>query len=114
MPLAHEVATELRKFAARLDSDPEAEISRPYLSFSRDYTNNDKEKFLAVARFLLRPFAKKYDDRELMLTYDSPALYLYARIDRNLVCEIVEPAKPAVYRCEPLLSAEEEDSLTEA
>ena len=31
--------------------------------------------------------------------------------DRDAVCRIVEPAKPAVYECEPLLSVDEENEI---
>jgi len=39
------------------------------------------------------------------------ALRYNIEIPRNTVCELVEPAKPAVYRCEPLLSDEEEAAI---
>ena len=111
MPLAHEVATELRKFADSLDRVPDAEVSRPFMNFGRDYLANDKERFLSIARFMPRPIKKEYTDRELKLNYESPALYIFANIDRADVCELVEPAKPAVYRCDPILSDDEVESL---
>jgi hypothetical protein len=41
----------------------------------------------------------------------TASIWLGVSIDRSVVCEIVEPAKPAVYRCEPILSLEEENGL---
>lgn len=111
MPKAHEVAAALRTFADRLDLTPDAIVSRPFVSFSRDYGKDDKEKFLNVAKALPRPFTKEWSGNELQVIHDNPAAYIYARIDRSDVCELVEPAKPAVYRCDPILSEEEDAEL---
>ena len=42
---------------------------------------------------------------------NKEVVYLRACIDRAQVCELIEPAKPAVYRCFPLLSDQEEAEL---
>ena len=112
MPKAHEVATELRRIADALDRDPEAGVQKPYVSF---YCY-EKEMFLRTARILPRPLGKKYDNYgnksdRLRLVYNGPALDLDCNAPRSLISELVEPAKPAVYNCEPILSPEEEESL---
>ena len=115
MPKLSEIATALRNVADALDKNPDAECVRPYLSFH--FWSGNKEPFLGLASAFPRPFSKKYEQREdgsLEIVHIDPALGTYARIPRTAVCEMVEPAKPAVYRCEPLLSDEEEATLTSA
>lgn len=111
MPLAKDVATKLREIAERLDTAPDANIPTPWLSFSRDYTGDDKAKFLAFVCLMPKPFEKVWTDTELTLKHKSEVMTIIARIDRSDVCEPIEPAKPAVYRCEPLLSDEEDASV---
>ena len=111
MPLAKDVAAELRKLADCFDKQPDANIPSAYMSFSRDYGKDDKERFLNVAKIMPRPLRKEWTDCELRMEYKTAALYVVARIDRADVCELVEPAKPAVYRCDPILSAEDEAEL---
>jgi hypothetical protein len=111
MPTAHEVASELRRIADALDKEPEVTFKRPLLFFFPD----TKEEFLTQARILPRPLKKIVDSRDYALqSPDESAVWLRAKISRSEVCTLVEPAKPAVYDCGPLLSQEEEDSLTEA
>ena len=108
MATLREIATALRNVADALDKGPDAECARPYLSFH--FWNGNKEQFLALANAFPRPFSKKYEDREngsLEIEHDDPALGTYAKIPRSVVCQLVEPARPAVYKCEPLLSEEE-------
>ena len=115
MPKLSEIATALRNVADALDKNPDSECARPYLSFH--FWNGNKDQFLDLASAFPRPFSKKYEQREdgsLEIEHNNPALGTYARIPRSAVCEMVEPAKPAVYRCEPLLSDEEEATLTSA
>ena len=105
---AGQVATELRRLADALDKEPELAISRPSVYISYRYGGDTaKDMFIGIARILPRPLAKIYKDDELQLKYESPALNVQAYIERNKVCEIVEPARPAVYHCVPLLSDEE-------
>lgn len=111
MPKATEVAAELRKLADALDANPEAVIPRPWVSFSRDWGKNDKEKFLNVCRLIPRPAEKKYTENEVRLTYKTENININACIERAEVCEIIEAAKPAVYNCPPLLSPEEDAEL---
>lgn len=102
----------LRKLADLLEKHPEANVQTAfyYLYFS------DKESFLAIARDLPRPFAKEYDSREngyLTLTHGDyrKGGESTLKILRADACTLVEPAKPAVYSCDPILSAEEDAQL---
>jgi hypothetical protein len=114
MPLAHEVATELRKLADALDKSPEAEIEAPSVSFYHfAHTTGCKEKFLSVARLLPRPIVKgeNYSKDGITVSHKNDAIDIYASVPKAVTCELVEPAKPAVYRCDPILSEAEESSL---
>ena len=110
MPKAGDVAKELRRIADSLDMHGNEETTGPMVSF---YCNT-KEEFLGAVRSLPRPMKKLDEDRRIILEHKTKAVWLRAVVDREKVCEIVEPAKPAVYRCYPLLSAEEEAALETA
>jgi hypothetical protein len=116
MPKAHEIATELRKLADALDKQPELETAPVWVAFHCD----KKEHFINAVRFLPRPFTKRETDHSgdkynrLRFEYSSPAMDVNASIYKSLTCELVEPAKPAVFRCDPILSALEEASLEAA
>lgn len=105
---AGQVAIELRKLADSLDREPEAAIEKPGVYL---YHWGQKETFLALAKILPRPLTKKYTETDVFLEYRNDAIDVSAQISRNKVCELVEPAKPAVYRCEPLLSEAEEAAV---
>lgn len=116
------VAAELRKLADALDTTPETVIRNTFCSLSL----GTKESFLAVARVLPKPFWKcpeEYEyvidnrprmDGKLVYAADWPAVHIQASVPRNSVCTLVEPAKPAVYKCDPILSAIEEAELETA
>lgn len=113
MPKASEVAAELRRVADALDREPETVVKKPYLFFS---CTHEKDVFLRTARLMPLPLKKVYEDQgkswdEAKLEYDSPGIYLCVSAYRSLVCTLVEPAKPAVYHCEPMFSSEEEAAL---
>ena len=113
MPLASEVANSMRKLAAALDTIPNAHIARPVIAFYH-YGQARKEEFLTLARVFPRPFEKVYEEREtgdLLLKYSSQGLTLQSSIPRSQVCRIVQPAREAVYECDPVLSAAEEATL---
>lgn len=114
MPKAHEIATELRKLADALDAQPDAELVRPFLSWHH-HSASEKGSFLSIAQIMPRPFKKTVDtlgsNPVLDIQYQSNAITAYAQIPQSLTCELVEPAKPAVYRCDPILSALEEAQL---
>lgn len=112
MPTANQVATELRKLADSLDAQPETQIISPYIGFY----GSDKDLFLATARLLPRPITKRISDPNssyptLNLESKSDAVTIVCSAPQSLTCQLVEPAKPAKYRCDPILSSEEEDSI---
>ena len=107
-------AIELRKLADALDKEPNAEIKRPCVFFSHW---DEKDDFLRLISLLPRPLRKSVSDGDfprLKIEYESAGIDIDATILQNSMCELVEPAKPAVYRCAPLLSLEEESALTES
>lgn len=114
MPKASEVASELRKLADSLDKQPEVEIPAPGVYFPTRY--EDKKAFLNVASILPHPIKKTYpcNGTEIELEYRTSAIRVSTCGQRDTVCKLVEPAKPAVYRCEPLLSEAEEAALETA
>lgn len=107
MPKASEVAAELRKFAACLDKDPEADVDRPFILM----WYGDKNTFLRAAALMPRPISKYYSSSDLNLDYKTSGISIRMSVPRNLVCTLVAPAVDAVWECEPLLSAEEESEL---
>ena len=107
---AGQVATELRKLADALDKAPDTEVEKPMVSFyCNSYSAKDKGKsvFQNVVKLLPRPLVKNPNDRTFEVEYKNDAIWVRAQIDREAVCEIIEPARPAVYHCVPLLSDEE-------
>lgn len=118
MPLAKEVAQELRKVADVLDLHPEVETIKPSLLFFYSF-GGDKEQFLATARILPRPVAKNYPEdgdrySRVAVNHDTDALCVETSIYREAVCRIVKPAQPAEYDCELTLLDHEDAALTEA
>ena len=109
MPKSAEVAAELRRIADALDKHPEAEVSRPMLSFWPE-----KEEFKTLAHILPRPLQKTTDGSgqyEKYVLENKSAVWLRAAINRSEICILVEPARPARYECPSILSAEEEAAL---
>lgn len=116
MPKASEVAAELRKFADSLDRNPDAEIAVPAI-YSHHWYKDSKQAFMNLARLMPRPLVKSlsYGDKpDRVLTYESPALRIVASIPQSLTCELIAPATPAVYRCDPILSESEDAELESA
>jgi hypothetical protein len=112
MPLAKDVAKELRKLADSLDRQPEAVLQKPYISFSH-YGKEQKDKFLSVCRILPKPLTKRMAYDDLRVEHKTDSLDIQATIPQQHTCELVEAAKPAVYRCAPILSEGEEMELGE-
>lgn len=112
MPKAHEVAMELRNLADSLDRQPEAEIKRPSIAFY-SWGTPDKEAFSSICRLMPRPLTKKIAYDNVHVAYETEAILTYATIPQKDVCELVEPAKPAAFRCTPILSEEEDAELLE-
>ena len=109
---ASAIASELRKLADSLDKHPEALLPAPNIYFSCSYQGEtSKELFLNVARCLPRPLVKEYKTDEVWIKYNPGIIHVSVYVQREHVCTLIEPAKPAVYRCEPLLSDEEADAI---
>lgn len=106
---AGKVAAELRKLADALDANPEAIVEQPYVSFYCD----SKNAFASTVKLLPRPLTKRITDKDdpawarIRVEYKSDAIDVDASVSQHLTCALVEPAKPAVYRCDPLLSLDE-------
>jgi len=117
-PTAGQVAAELRRIADSFDREPNTVVGTPMVSFHcNDYIAADKGKsvFLNVARILPRPLVKVFGSSDVELRNpDTSIVRLWAAIDRNSICELVAPAKPAEWRCAPLLSPEEESTLEQS
>ena len=115
MPKANDVATELHMLANHLAEGGDLEVKIPSIYLSYRYGGDKaKDEFLALAKLLPRPLKKHYGSHDLELKFETEALYVCVAIERDKVCRLVEPAKPAVYECEPVLSPEEEGALPSA
>jgi len=109
---AGKVAIELRKLADALDKEPESPSVSASIYFSCPYAGKGKkEAFLNLAKLLPRPLIKRPANDEYRLEGGNDTLDIQLYIDRNAVCTLIEPARPAVYDCPSILSAEEEAAL---
>jgi hypothetical protein len=108
---AKAIAKDLRILADALEVAPDLELPQPYFAI-HFWNNTAKDAFLALVKLLPRPFSKEYDDTDLRIRHDTTGLDINVYIQRSAVCELIAPAKPAEYRCEPLLSEDEESTLT--
>ena len=109
---ASEVATELRKIADALDTNPQARMPTFHVYASFD----DKQLFADAARTLPHPLKKWADLSDSIISrfhvgYKNKALQLDVSIYRDKICKVIEPSVPAVYECEPLFSEDEEVEL---
>jgi hypothetical protein len=107
MPKAHEVAIELRRIADSMDQHPDVDLPQPSLAFYCD----TKDQFIGSALFVPRPMKKTEDThgedrwkRIRVRAATKTALDVNASVEKALTCELVAPARPAVYRCDPILS----------
>ena len=119
MPLAKDVAIELRKVADALDLNPEVKTPTPDLTFWCFSGEDQKRLFLDTARILPRPVAKKYPTdadkySRVSVEHNSDALHVSTSIYRESICRIIKPAQPAEYDCELTLLDHEDAALTEA
>ena len=109
-----EFITGLRELANYLENNPDAPIpSSACLSVSvTDYYNPSGTKYALgqVAR-CPGPWQKELDDSYLTLIKEFHGVKYMVICARDHVCTMVEPAKPAVWDCEPLLSAKEFEEL---
>ena len=114
MPLAKDVANELRMLADALDKEPETNLTKPMIFFS---SYGEKQEFLNAARILPRPLKKRIgfegtDYEDLVLERDTPALNIHSAVRRSVMCTLIKPAVPAIYDCEPLLSELEQQEVS--
>ncbi len=109
MPNASAIASELRAFADSLDTNPTLELPYAFLYF----TCHTREEILGLAKIMPRPFEKSYSGNDIRLNHKTEALSAWVVAPRELTCTLVTPARPAVYDCEPLLSPDQDASLTE-
>jgi hypothetical protein len=110
------LAQELRKLADAVENVPRvnnSNFAKPYLWISYRYgvVEDSKAMFTNMAKALPRPVKKVFSNDDFQIVYDTPAIKVELSIDRSTVCELIEPAKPAVYRCAPLMSAEDESEI---
>lgn len=107
--------TGLRELADFLEANPCLPVPvNPYLGSSvTNYGEPEKTKLAlqAVAR-CPGPWKKELDDSVLTLVKDFHCVEYRVTCNRTHVCKMVEPAKPAVWDCEPILSAKEFEELT--
>lgn len=105
----------LRQLADYLENNPDIPTpsSTTVTACATDYLNEEgtKHNMQAVAK-CPGPWSKEFDDSFLTLTRKFAGIELQVFCNRNHVCKMVEPAKPAVWDCEPLLSAKEFEELT--
>lgn len=112
MPLAKDVAAELRKLADALDKFPETVIPTADVNLHAD----SKDAFVDTVRILPRPLKKRLTDTgqswaRVRVEYGNTAIRVDCSVPQSLCCILVEPAKPAVYECPPILSPEEDANL---
>jgi hypothetical protein len=113
---AKDAVENLRKLADLLEKHGDAEI---YMSASNVWIYG-KQNFLEVAKDFPRPCRKATEDWECgdfkLMHGDLTTNSLIAlRIPRTLVCNLIEPAKPAVpavYDCPDVLGDDAEGQLT--
>ena len=113
---SHEYAHKLNALADFLLSRPVFDLPTYQKGIDQwlSYFSN-KDGFLAAFR-ALSPGKKEYTEGqygELKFTPDGvdEKLGWFIKVSRSVVCTLVKPAQPAVYDCEPLLSAAEEAEM---
>lgn len=112
---AIDAVANLRKLADLLEKHGDVEIR---MTSARVWFDS-KKSFLAVARDFPRPFGKEYDERlygSLMLTHGTlnGTGTINLDIERSVVCEMIEPARPAKFHCPSIFSPEEEAELEQS
>lgn len=107
MPKARELALELEKLANHYRNLGDVEVHPLHCL---DY-HVGKQSFLDAVARMPHPFNKVYRGDDFAVIYRTPAIVIEHYAKRDRVCRIVEPAKPAVFECLPLLSQEEVASL---
>ena len=110
---SREIAKQLRILADAFDANPDLELEPLHID-SPHVGSDDKKRFIDLAKCLPRPIENAWGSEDLKITWGKPwgdPVSLTATISRKHICRMVEPAKPAVYEWDPLLSEDEIDSL---
>ena len=110
-----EFITGLRELADYLENNPDLPIPHdPYLPVCvTSYGEPEKTKLaIKAAARCPGPWKKELGESFLSLTKYFHGVKYGVICDRDHVCTMVEPAKPAVWDCEPLLSAKGFEELT--
>ncbi len=111
---SHDYAHAMKLVADFLLSKPAFNLPDYEDGFSAKlYYYADKAGFLAAAR-ALGGVKNVTDERYFCLTNKLPRSQFSISAERSAVCRLIEPAKPAMYDCEPLLSQTEEQELSHA
>lgn len=113
-PTASAIASELRKLADALDKGGETPIPKANLWWSF----NSKEELASLVKLLPKPLTKRIDDPDSVYPYliverVHPLVDIDLRGPQAKTCTLIEPARPAKYRCDSILSELEEDELSE-
>ena len=106
---SRDLSSALRQIADKLDNAPEFTIPQFSSKFIHFNLFNHKQELLARARIL--GGKKNYSPSSLTLTQEIGPLEVSLVVDRSTICKLVSPAQEAVYECESIFCAEEEESL---
>lgn len=94
---------------------PNRESPLPRFQFWH-HSGSDKPAFLALAQMMPRPFAKKVREyssgNDIELNHTTENIRICVVIPQSLTCTLIEPARPAVYECDPILSMAEESMIS--
>ncbi len=112
---AIDAVANLRKLADLLEKHGDTEIR---MTSARIWFES-KESFMTFARDFPRPYAKEYGEGKygsLVLTHGelTKTGEIHLDVERSAVCEMIEPARPATFRCPSIFSPEEEAEMEQA
>lgn len=113
-PTASAIASELRKLADALDKGGETPIPKANLWWHF----NSKEELVSLVKLLPKPLTKRIDPPScaypyLIIEREHPLVEVDVRGPQYKTCTLIEPARPAKYRCDPILAELEEDELSQ-
>lgn len=113
-PSASAIASELRNLADALEKGGDTKIPKANLWWYFD----TKEELAAIVRLLPHPLTKRINNPQshyprLVVERKHHLVDVDVRGPQSVTCTLVEPARPAKYRCDPILSEIEERELME-
>src|ERR1700722_3503401 len=106
MSTSHDWARSLQNIATFMLSKPEVEMGK--IPATRYYQYSDKEGFIQLVR-AFKPGKKMTGNYDVTFVPTGTENFEIA-INRDLVCEKITPE----YRCQPLLSSEEDAEMEQA